>query len=114
MIPKRQPNPKACKILNITEFTVAPVVEKLRMWRVEKIAELQIIEYKILPFFLENITNSNSKKTKAKTPKETDSEQFVNAVMNNENVKASGYLKSILKRLCFKRISEVLAQHNKK
>ena len=56
--------------------------------------------------------NSNSKKTKAKTPTETDSEQFVNAVMNNENVKASGYLKSILKRLCFKRISEVLAQHN--
>ena len=57
--------------------------------------------------------NSNSKKTKAKKPKETDSEQFVNAVMNNENVKASGYLKSILKRLCFKRISEVLTQHNK-
>ena len=43
-----------------------------------------------------------------------NSKKFVTAVMNDENVKASTYLKSILKKICVKRISNVLRAHNRK
>ena len=44
MTPKRQPKPKAWKIWNNIESMLAPGVEKLRIWRSEKIIELSKIE----------------------------------------------------------------------